>query len=107
MKASLILFGLMLVTVSLSARTWTSTSGSTIEAEMVSSNSMGVNLRRADGSELFVKFEQLSEADREFARGGGSEASEGGGYHLPENRQHWSKNAGCSSWKIISTVRPG
>lgn len=85
MKASLILFGLMLGTASLSARTWTSTSGSTIEAEMVSSNSMGVNLRRADGSELFVKFEQLSEADREFARGGGSEASEGGGYHLPEN----------------------
>ena len=73
------------LTVGLSARTWTSTSGSTIEAEMVSSNSMGVNLRRPDGSEIFVKFEQLSEADREFAQGGGSEAGEGGGYNLPEN----------------------
>ena len=84
MKISIFLLGLALITVSLSARTWTSTSGSTIEAEMMSKNSMGVNLRRVDGSEIFVKFDQLSEADREFAQGEGSEGSEGGGYSLPE-----------------------
>ncbi len=49
---------------------------------MVSKNTMGVNLRRPDGKEIFVKFDQLSKADREFAEGGSSEASEGG-FNLP------------------------
>lgn len=84
MNISIVLLGLALITASLSARNWTSTSGSTIEAEMVSKNSMGVSLRRADGSEIFVKFDQLCEADREFAEGGSSAVSEGFGYNLPE-----------------------
>ncbi|MEM9017814.1 MAG: family 16 glycoside hydrolase, partial [Verrucomicrobiota bacterium] len=84
MKTSLICLTLILLASSLVARTWTSTSGSTIEAEMVSKNSMGVNLRRPDGKEIFVKFDQLSETDREFAMGEGSEGSDGG-YNLPSD----------------------
>ncbi|MEM1444322.1 MAG: LamG-like jellyroll fold domain-containing protein, partial [Verrucomicrobiota bacterium] len=82
-KTVLILLPLLFVSFA-SARTWTSATGSTIEAELVSKNSMGVNLRRADGSEIFVKFEQLSEADREFVQQGGGETGSGAP-ELPED----------------------
>ncbi|MEM6917113.1 MAG: SHD1 domain-containing protein, partial [Verrucomicrobiota bacterium] len=75
-KAVLILLPLLIASA-VSARTWTSATGSTIEAELVSQNSMGVNLRRADGSEIFVKFEQLSKADREFVQQGGAQSGSG------------------------------
>lgn len=73
----------LLITANAVSRTWTSTSGSTIEAELVSQNAMGVNLRREDGKELFVKLEQLSETDREFLAALANEEA-GGGYTLPE-----------------------
>jgi len=74
MKIAIAILSAAILASTLHARTWTSSSGSTIEAEMVSKNSLGVNLRRPDGKEIFVKFDQLSQADREFVEGEGNEA---------------------------------
>ena len=82
MKIAIAILSAAILASTLHARTWTSSSGSTIEAEMVSKNSLGVNLRRPDGKGIFVKFDQLSQADRDFVEGEGNEASDGG-FNLP------------------------
>lgn len=52
-------------------RTWTSSDGRfSIEAELVEATETSVRLRKANGSEVTVPLQSLSEADRAFARGG-------------------------------------
>mgnify|MGYP003641205749 CR=1 FL=1 len=83
MKRLALILLVALATIDLSARTWTSATGTAIEAELVSKNSMGVNLRRdSDGKEMFVKLAQLSEADQEWLAGGAEESASGP--NLPE-----------------------
>ncbi|MEM9282290.1 MAG: LamG-like jellyroll fold domain-containing protein [Verrucomicrobiota bacterium] len=81
MKLSASLIALALLVTSGFSRTWTSATGTTIEAELVSKNSMGVNLRRPDGKEIFVKLEQLSQEDRDWLESGQEENS--GAPNLP------------------------
>ncbi len=50
-------------------RTWTATSGDTIEASMVQRSGDVVHLRRADGKVLTIQAHSLSPADREFLDG--------------------------------------
>lgn len=48
------------------SRTWTSTVGTTLEAELVEAKGERVVLRGADGAERTVRLAQLSEADRRY-----------------------------------------
>lgn len=49
-------------------RTWTSTAGTTIEAEFVSMTSGKVKLRKADGLVIVVEVGKLSDADRDWLK---------------------------------------
>ena len=61
----LFVFGLCF---SVTARTWTSTSGSQIEADLTGFEDGAAILKKADGSELKVKVHQLSESDQAFLK---------------------------------------
>jgi len=50
------------------ARTWTSTSGSKIEADLAGFENGVAILKKANGSELKVKVQQLSEEDQVFLK---------------------------------------
>ena len=58
--------GVLLSPVKAEMRKWTSTVGTTLEAEYVSSDGEEAILKKSDGKTLTVKLVQLSEADREF-----------------------------------------
>ncbi len=58
----------LVFTVSLNARTWTSTEGKKIEAEFVSGDSKKVTINRG-GRNFTLPLSNLSPADQEFARG--------------------------------------
>jgi len=48
------------------SRTWTSTDGNTIEAELISATDKDVTIRRTDGRRFTLPLENISEADREW-----------------------------------------
>ncbi|HTJ78963.1 MAG TPA: hypothetical protein VL357_08190 [Rariglobus sp.] len=56
----------LLLSVSLSARTWTNTQGRTIEAEFVKASGDTVTIRRADGLVFDLPLVELSGADRDY-----------------------------------------
>lgn len=62
----LILIGLM--AISAHGRTWTSTSGTSLEADYVSVRNSTVTLRKADGKLFEVGLQYLSAADRAFVK---------------------------------------
>lgn len=66
MKRLIPLLAALGIATSSHARTWTSTSGSEIEAEFVRLEAEKVILKKKDGSELPVELSLLSEADQAF-----------------------------------------
>lgn len=59
---------LLLMTPAASSRTWTSADGRKLEAEYVSATEDSVTIRTKIGKSFTLKFDQISEADREFVR---------------------------------------
>jgi hypothetical protein len=57
---------LILVGAVASGRTWTSASGTTLEADYVSVRNNSVSLRKPDGKTLEIGMQFLSQADRDF-----------------------------------------
>jgi len=60
---------LMVMAAAADARTWTAADGKrTIEGDFVSATQDSVTIRKGSGNPITLKFEQVSEADREFVR---------------------------------------
>ena len=51
------------------ARTWTSVSGATLDADYAGREGATILLEEADGKRLSIRIDQLSPADREYVRG--------------------------------------
>jgi len=60
-----ILLSLMIVPA-VEARTWTATSGGTLEAEFISTDGSAVTIKRADGQTVTIPLEKLSKGDQDF-----------------------------------------
>jgi hypothetical protein len=58
-----------MATLNLTARTFTSADGKTIEAEVVSADGLQATLKLSDGRQAVVPFNRLSEADQAFLAG--------------------------------------